>query len=419
MRRVMKNDSIDQQKVALARYAAVSWISQELASGKHLKTALQEASQRQWSEHSYVASTLEEWFYAFKKHGIAGLTPRSRSDKGQLRSLSPEARERLESLRRQYPHLTVRSLVRQLLEKGVLQLGAFSYSSIYRWLDRIGLDARTLRMEASCGSAPTKAFEVPMANELWMADMMYGPVLSLADGRVLRTRLFAILDDCSRLVVSAQYYASESLACFLDVFRHGVEKRGIPWKLYTDLGKIFTCHHLAVVCANLDIRLLHAKPYAAWSKGKIEKYFRGVQEDFQQRLTFSPVKTLTELNERFWQWLESDYHQRHHSALNTSPAVRFAERSQALRTLPAGADLDALFFANALRRVRKDATISLGGKLWEVSPALRCRQIQLRYNPFTFQRIDVYLDGKLFGQARPCDKILNSRISSNDYESKF
>jgi len=39
------------------------------------------------------------------------------------------------------------------------------------------------------------------------------------------------------------------------------------------------------VCANFGIRLIHAKPYAAWSKGKIERFFLTVQSDFEQRLS--------------------------------------------------------------------------------------------------------------------------------------
>jgi hypothetical protein len=37
-----------------------------------------------------------------------------------------------------------------------------------------------------------------------MADMMFGPTLKLASGQVIPTRLFALLDDCSRLIPHAQ-----------------------------------------------------------------------------------------------------------------------------------------------------------------------------------------------------------------------
>jgi transposase InsO family protein len=71
------------------------------------------------------------------------------------------------------------------------------------------------------------------------------------------------------LIPHAQYYDSEKLCWFLDCFRQGLARRGFPEKLYTDQGKIFTSYHLQIVCANLGVRLCHAKPYAAFSKGKV------------------------------------------------------------------------------------------------------------------------------------------------------
>ncbi len=409
------------QETALCRYAAVSWIEQQVAGGLPLSQALRQAAERVWSGKTYQPSTMEEWLYAHRHCGFDGLKPRGRSDRGAVRSLSPSVREALERVRREHPTLSVRTLVEHLVKEGVLQVGQFSYPSIYRWLQRTGLDARSLRRELPVGQGPTKAFEAALANDIWMADMMYGPVLSLESGEVVRTRLFAILDDCSRLCVAARYYTSESLASFLDVFKTAVARRGIPSKLYTDLGKVFVSHQLQVICANLGCRLCHAKPYAAWSKGKIERLFLSVQNGFQQQLAFEPARSPEDLNARFWKWLEREYHQRTHSALGTNPAQRFAERSQALRTVADAAELDRLFLMREKRRVRKDATLSLRGLLWEVNLALRGREVEVRYDPFNLQKVEVYLADKFFGQARPCDKQLNARTfnTSTNYEAEF
>ena len=140
--------------------------------------------------------------------------------------------------------------------------------------------------------------------------MMFGPLIKLSTGPILHSRLFALIDDCSRLVPHAQYYEGEQLRWFLDCLRQALARRGVPDKLYTDRGKIFLSSHLQIVCANLNIRLLHAKPYAAWSRGKIERFFRTLQDDFQARLVLDPVHTLEELNQRLWRWIESEYHQR-------------------------------------------------------------------------------------------------------------
>jgi putative transposase len=268
---------------------------------------------------------------------------------------------------------------------------------------------------------PTKAFETEMSNDLWMSDVMDGPTLRAPlprAGPAVHTYLFAIIDDCSRLVAHAEYHDNEKLRCLLDCLRSAFCRRGLPEKLYTDHGKIFTGHHLRVVCANLKIKLLHARPYAAWSKGKIERFFRTVQEDFQSRLRLQPAADLLELNLRFSQWLESEYLRRGHSALGgQSPNERFAERGGARRLLPADSDWQALFLARTARRVRMDATISLEGQLWEVPIHLRGRKVDLRYDPFAWARVEVWHRDQLAGLARPCDKQLNAKTyTSSDYE---
>jgi|GEM_PF-792710 len=46
-----------------------------------------------------------------------------------------------------------------------------------------------------------------------------------------------------------------------------------------DQGQPFVNHHARIVCANLGIRLLHANPYHAWSKGKVELRFDPILMD--------------------------------------------------------------------------------------------------------------------------------------------
>ncbi len=70
------------------------------------------------------------------------------------------------------------------------------------------------------------------------------------------------------------------------------------------------------------------------------------------------------------------------------------------------------------RRVRKDATVSLQGELFEVATVLRGREIVVEYEPIGLQRVDVYVEGNYHGPAKRCDKHLNARISSsNTYSS--
>jgi transposase InsO family protein len=413
------NQPLQSDALALARHAAASWIQEALKQNFTLARATALASERTWGGKTYSASTLEGWYYLLRRQGFEALHRRPRKDKGLRKALSPEACQALLEWRQKYPQLTIQVLVRQLLEQGTLQAGTFSLPSVYRFLAAHQLDARSLKANPPAPqSGPTKAFECALSNQLWMTDMMFGPTLKLADGRVLHTRLFGLLDDCSRLVPHAQYYEGEKLCSFLDCFRQGLARRGFPEKLYTDQGKIFTSYHLQIVCANLGVRLCHAKPYAAWSKGKQERWFRTLQQDFEARLVIDPVHSLEELNGRLWRWIEAEYHQRPHSALDgQTPAERFTQRAVNLRSADPQTDWEALFLSRVERRVRLDATFSLQGQLWEAPVHLRGQIIEIRFDPFEWRRVEIWCQGKYVGPARRCDKQLNAKTyTDRDYE---
>lgn len=422
MKTLTSTDDRDEAR-ALGRFAAVQAVVQVVQSGQSLTQACQQAAQQAWDGRFFSAATIEDWYYGYRRHKFAALQNQPRSDKGKPKAMDPAAVEALLKLRRAHPAMTVKALIEELLRQGVLERGTFSESTIQRRLAEAGLDRQSLRAGSGLIGGPTKAFELPLPNLLWMADCMHGPALKLEGPETSqRTFLFALLDDCSRLCVHGQFYAQERLEGFLHALRQAIQTRGLPDKLYTDNGSAFRSQHLGIVCANLGIRLLHCKPYHSWSKGKIERFFSTVQMQFLPTLTFTAAASLEELNRRFWQWLETEYHQRGHSALaGETPAQRFARLGTSLRLLEANAPLDRLFFMRVNRRVRKDATFSLGADLWEVATHLRGQVITARFDPVSLARMEVWLGERFIGLAVRCDKHRNARIHivTNDYDREI
>ena len=413
------SDENPHQIRALARFAAVQAVHRARQNGLTFTQALQLAAQQLWDGRLFSPTTIEAWVYRYRRGQFAALHSRPRSDRGKNKALAPAATEALLNLRRLHPQLTVQALARELVRQGLLSPGTFSFSTLQRRLAEAGLDRRSLRAGSGLLAGPTKAFELPLPNLLWMADCMHGPSISLAGGATQRTFLFALLDDCSRLCVHGQFYAQERLEGFLDCLRQAVQSRGVPDKLYTDNGAAFRSQHLQLVCANLGIRLLHAQPYHSWSKGKLERFFLTVQMQFQPTLLFEPVAALEQLNTRFWRWVETEYHQREHASLEgQSPAQRFARLGNALRPAPPDASLARLFLMRLERRVRKDATFSLAGQFWEVPAYLRGQIISVHFDPIDLHTVEVWSGGRRVGPAHRCDKHRNAQISapSNDYE---
>ena len=407
------------QKKALARYAAVCWVNERVSkgnpNGQALQTATMEASQKLWDSYHFSAGSIERYYYMYRKDGFPALLPAGRSDKGRARVLSAETQEKLLDARRQHPGLDITTLVRHLADEGVVEPGAFSLSSVYRLFASYGLDRRSLK--AGClhpDSGPQKAFEMAMPNMLWMADMMYGPTIVTSEGKAIRTRLFALLDDNSRLCPCAQYFGGEGSECFMAVLREAIRRRGLPDKIYTDNGKVFLCRHLSVVCANLNIKLSRARPYAAWSKGKVERFFRTLQSQFQAALIFDPVHSLAELNARLSHWLESVYHQNPQRGTGEPPARRFMAYNETIRLAPPDEELDRLFLCQTKRLVRKDATISVGGVFFELTPALRGQQAEVRFNPQNHDTVEIWHQNRFVQIA----KKLNRQANGQHFERK-
>ena len=75
-------------------------------------------------------------------------------------------------------------------------------------------------------------------------------------------------------------------------------------------------------------------------------------------------------------------------------------------------DLDNLFLFEAKRRVMKDRTVSLQGRLYEVDALLVGQTVTLRYDPQAppSRPIKVVHDGKPAGQATRLDAYANTAV---------
>lgn len=398
--------------LALLRFEVICHIKTLKATGLALAECLRRASSRPWPGENgayYSFRTIETWWYDYERSGFSGIagTP-TRADNGKSRVIDEELGLWILEAVTKSPEVPLAVLYRLWEEHG-RELP--SLSSVYRFLMSKGFDRRSLKA-GRLESGPTKAFEAPAPNDLWMVDFACGPTLRTSQGRAMTTQLCVILDDHSRLIPFASYYASGDTASFLDCLKQAVLRRGLPIKLYTDQGKPFVNTHVRIVCANLGIRLLHAKPYHAWSKGKVERLIRTIQGDFETtlRLEGGHVHSLAELNTPFSRWIASTYHLRVHSSTTMSPHERFTRAGHPLRPIEEPEKIDALFYTRIERVVRKDGTVTLGKKLLEVNLALRALKVELRYDPVAFDRVEVWHKDSFHGLARLADLHLNSQV---------
>ncbi len=354
--------------------------------------------------------TIQTWFYRYKNHGITGMTLQPRKDKGQPRKTTPE--ELLEALNAAKPHFTnkrcnKRALYRFCIAKGLLQADRLAQTTFYRFI-------RDYQLLAADDNDHKKrlAFSMKFANQLWQADTMFGPYVDTgtSSGRQ-QTRLIAFIDDASRVLCHGQFFFEENVDTLVKTIRAAFYKRGVPEQLLVDNGSIYCCQEITLICARVGCILRHTPVRDAAAKGKIERFFRRVRDQFLVKKL--DLSSLEALNRQFTLWVENDYNATPHDAIGMKPIDRFGIDLARVRFLPPSDHNDELFFAEAARKVKKDNTFSFLGRRYETPVDLRDKQIQLRYDrhrPDTANSpaaIIIYYQGQRQGAARLLDAVAN------------
>ena len=352
--------------------------------------------------------TIQTWFYRYKNHGITGMTPRCRSDKGHTRKVTPE--ELLEALNAARPHFhsqrtNKRAFYRFCIEKGLLHPDRIAQTTFYRFLREYDLLAPPVD-----DNKKRLAFSMKYANQLWQADTMFGPYADtgLSSGRK-QTRLIAFIDDASRVLCHGEFFFEENVDTLVKALRAAFYKRGLPEQLLVDNGSIYSGQEITLICARVGCLLRHTAVRDAAAKGKIERFFRRVRDQFLVRTL--DLSSLEALNRQFNHWVENDYNATPHDALGMKPIDRFGIDLARVRFLAPSENNDELFYAEATRKVKKDNTFSFAGRRYETPVDLRDREIQLRYDRHRSDRgmsaVIIYHQGQRQGAARLLDAVAN------------
>jgi len=336
-------------------------------------------------------TTLGRWVRAYRHGGFDALVPRPKV----VAVRSPaETLELAFALKRERPERTAAQVHEIMLTTaGDRDRDRVpGLRTLQTHLARAGLNVR------ADGRSPGKVygrFEAAARNELWTGDGLHGPKLSGPAAR--RAVLLAFIDDHSRLLVGWRWGTGEDVFRLEAALRSGLMARGVPTAILVDRGSAFVSSQLLRACAVLGVKLVHASPRAATTKGKIERFFRTVRDQFLVEI--DDGVELAELNRLFSAWLEVVYHRRTHSETGQTPLDRFD--SAGAPQLPTPALLREAFLWSQERTVTKTATVSLFVNQYGVDPALVGRKVELVFDPFDLNRIEVRYQHRPMGIAVP------------------
>lgn len=353
-------------------------------------------------------STIQSWVRRYERGGrrLESLYPEPRSDRGRPRALSQEMVHALCELKRQFKGASLPAVLKAARNRNIIGPDfKAGKATIYRLFKQRGLMNREEQLE------DRRRYEAELPNDIWQSDCMHGPMVEV-EGRQRKSYLFAFIDDMSRLICHAEFYLNERIDSYTDALKKALKKRGLPRKLYVDNGPAFRSHHLRHATASLGVALIHSKPYQPQGRGKIERFFRTVRMQF---LTACPEGiTLHSLNERITQWIDNSYHQNVHSSIKQTPLSRYLKHAHLLRVAPK--DLDDYFRIRVMRKVDKDRTVSLNGRLYEAPVELIGRIVTLLFHVDDPARVEVLSEGISRGMLVPLDLNVNCRIRRRNYK---
>ncbi len=354
--------------------------------------------------HRFTWRTIQTWYYRYKNHGVTAMNNHSRADKGHPRKVTPE--EVLEAINSALPHFHQKkrpnksAIYRFCIEKGLLRANQIALTTFCRFVREYEL----LKEDVS-GNKRRLAFSMQYANQLWQADTMFGPPVFGAHGQKRQAKLIAFIDDASRVLCHGEFFFDENADSMIKALRAAFYKRGVPEQLLVDNGSIYCCQEITLVCARVGCILRHTAVRDAAAKGKIERFFRRVRDQFLVRNL--DLSSLEQLNKQFTHWVEQDYNATLHSTLGMKPIDRFGMDLSRIRFLSPSEDTDELFYAEAVRTVKKDNTFSFRGDRYETPVDLRGRKIELRYERCRKGTVVVYDKGRRIGRARLLDAVAN------------
>ena len=403
------------QKIALFRHsliaAAVAQTFEAASPAQHFRNVAGKKHLHPDGRHVNVTyHSLERWYYKYKKHGLAGLTPKVRADMGKSRALSETAISEIYGLGEKYPYITGKAIYEKLIEAGSVNAAETSLPTVHRFIGNNNL-------KPSAGNQQTvKAFEMEFANDCWQADTSWGPIFK-SDNKKIQTFLITFLDDASRLPTSWGFYLNDNAINMQDSFMWGIAKYGVPKMAFVDNGGPYDNLQLQLICASLGIVLAHSRPRVPKGRGKIERHFRTIKDGWMNCTDWNGFKSLDDIGNSFAAYLSKEYINAVHSSLNCTPKERFMRDYDKVRHIPME-HLKLHFPHRKDCRVYNDATIKLLGETYEVPQRFIGSKIKVRYLPTDKSELFIYSDdGQPLHTIYPVKKVENPKIkrSAIDY----
>lgn len=392
-----------QDEEALKRYQMIMpLLDKELDEGKKLQLREDIARSNDLSKR-----TIYRYEAMYRSDAFDGLRPmnRSRRRSAKMPENFDEIIAEAIQLKREVPQRSARVIIKILEIEGWAAPGILKESTVRRYLFNAGLGVKQMKRSAEKRVTSSRRFCKPHRMELLQGDIKYGPVIRDKNGKLIKTYLSSLIDDHSRYILQAEFYDNQCEEIVEDTFHKAILKFGKFDCAYLDNGSQYISKQLAKSCARLSLRLLHAKPRACESKGKIEKYHQKVDK-FIAEMKVEPVHSVEDLNRKWKVYLEEEYQKEAHEgiaeyyrsydvkvpACGITPEQEWNRDTRGLVFIDTGVVSEA-FQHHETRKLDNAGCFSFGGNTYEASTSLANADVEISYDPLNTATVMVHYQG--------------------------
>ena len=189
-----------------------------------------------------------------------------------------------------------------MLKESGVDTSEFSISTLNQQLNKRG----AVKSKPGQERGTFQRWGQKFANVLWQADTAHGVWLPDPTNpkRVRKTKLISFIDDCTRVCTFAAFYWDEQLPSLIDCFRKALLSYGKPERFLRQRLDISLNDDDGLLWSAGYPRFVLQKSTRPQGKGKIERKLGSFRSRFISEANHAGLRTLEELNEFFFAWLE-------------------------------------------------------------------------------------------------------------------
>ena len=313
--------------------------------------------------------TIRRYLAAYIGEGIGGLCPKYQDSKSYSKRYArfDELLDYSKNLKRADHKLSVNRIIESIESAFPNCKGILKRSTLHRWLQKDGLDRKSLRIADDLQDRKIYArYRKSNRLEQVQCDFKEFPrgVFIDENGAPCKVYLQICIDNFSKMILSYSVTTNQKTFVFVVCLKSMIKTFGVPRALLMDNGSAYRNAIITRACDCLGIKAKYCRPYSPATKGVIER-FNFTINDIENKFKHLSNITLKGAQE-ICRARINEYNEAVHSGLEgRSPKDVFYDDATELRFV--SDDVLNFSFKKLIKRsVAKDASISHEGKKYIV-----------------------------------------------------